>query len=1054
MNTSVSRRAFLKLAGLTGAGAAAAATTTLSTTAAYADDEETDSTSSEDNIYYDMGLSSNDQYDLNLVGECESQAVDEQIKTAEESMTLLYNEGEALPLAEGSNVTLLGCSSVNEFLCRKSVSDFSAAYTDWAEGDYASYQPVVRYVEAMEAVYNVNESVINAYNENSDTWPGNGVQEGSDSSGDSTGAASGGSVTGMYTNPVDAEAPASFYEENDLTSTFAEYGDAAIVMLTRYGGEDNDLGQENGVDGISELALQPNEVELIEMVKSYKDNGTFDKVIYLINTANQIEIGSLPTDGGADAIMWIGGPGMAGMPGVTNVLTGAVSPSGHLVDTIATNSLSCPACQNATENTGIWANADEILDYVGYNDNPDGYSGERNFNAYMVCAEGIYTGYKYYETRYEDCILGQGNAASSAGVFASDGTWDYNAEVSYPFGYGLSYTTFDQTLDSVEFDEDSDSYTVTATVTNTGSVAGSSVVQVYAQTPYGDYEIENGVEKSAIQLAGYARTSTLDPGASETVTATVMQYHLASYDTNGAEGYILSEGDYYLAIGDDAHDALNNVLAAKGATGMTDVLGNAAEGNADKTYTWSQSSLDSDTYKQSRVVPENRVTNRFQESDLNYWFDGTVTYLTRNDWEGTWPIQYKDVELSATEEMMDQIKGVYTMPDDAPAVSDFTTGADNGISLIMLREDDDIDDEAWEDFIDQFTLDELTYLLNAGTEAVDTHGVPAATQIDDGTTIGGSFLAVNGGTSGYEYGSMSGTPISWPCEQNTSATFDPERATERGRIMGIEAFLTGNNEVWYGGSNFHRTQFCGRNMQYYCEDPVLAFYEGKYETEGMQGVGVAYCGKHFAGNYQEYYRESVSTFFSEQGFREGELKSFEGAVADGGCLGIMGGFNRTGLRYCNYYYDLQTGILRDEWGFKGHDTTDAVAGSLFKQNWGLNLTAGTDYFCFNAMLSSMGDNVDAVEGITTLIEDGDGYIMQCLRQAVKRSCYVWLHTWSINGLSSNTKIETITPWWEYALDGALAVTGIGAVAALVGYVVPQLTGGKKEEEGSADDGNE
>lgn len=988
-----------------------------------------------DAIYYDMGLNSNDQYDLENVAMAEAQAVDEQIKTAEESMTLLLNDNDALPVAEGSKVTLLGVSTVNEFLARKSVTQTDQVYADWATGQYSDYKPVYRYVEAMQSVYEVNQSVVDAYNANTDTYPGNGVQEGKASSGEQMGAAAGGTVSGMYSEPIDAEAPASFYDDNNLTSTFADYGDAAFVMLTRYGGEDNDLGLANGVGGISELALQPNEVELIEMVKAQKDAGVFKKVIYLINTANQIEIGDLPTKGGADAIMWIGGPGFAGMRGVVRILTGELSPSGHLVDTISTNSLSAPACQNCGETgTGIWENASEILDYVGFTGHESDYSGERNYNAYVIYAEGIYTGYKYYETRYEDAVLGQGNADGSAGVFASSGSWSYADEVSYPFGYGLSYTTFDTKLDSVSFDESSDTYTVTATVTNSGDVAGAHVVQVYAQTPYGDYEKTNGIEKSAIQYVGCGRTQELEPGASETVEISVLRYHLASYDSKTAGGYILSSGDYYLAIGDDAHDALNNVLAAKGATGMVDVLGNAAEGNKDLTYTWNLGSTDTDTYKMSRINSNNRVDNKFEESDFNHWFEDEVTYLSRSDWEGTWPERYAEKSYSCTEEMMEQLKGVYTMPDNAPSVESFTQGVDNGISLIMMRDVDFDDDSAWDDFLDQLTLEDMTYLLNAGTEALDAYGIPAATQIDDGTTIGGSLLAVNGGTSGYEYGNMTGCPISWPCEQNTSACFDPERAQERGRIMGLEAWLTGNNEVWYGGSNMHRTQFCGRNMQYYTEDPVLGYYQGYYETIGMQGVGVAYCGKHFAGNNQEYYRESAASFYNEQTFREGELKCFEGAVADGGCLGIMGGFNRTGLRYCNYYYQLQTGILRDEWGFKGHDTTDAVAGSLFKQNWGLNLVAGTDYFCFNAMLASMSDNPDAVEGITTLIDGGDGYILQCLRQAIKRTCYTWLHTWSINGLSENTKIEKITPWWQTAINAAIGISGVGAAAALGGYL--------------------
>ncbi len=1031
MDAKLSRRVFLKLVGATGAGATLATSAAGGVQSAFAADD--DSTT-----YYETGLSSNDNTDVAALNELEALVVDEEIATVEESVVLLRNENAALPLAEGANVTLLGASTVNEFLGRNSTgaSLISAAsiYSDWTDSDeYADYDAILSYVDAMGRVYNVNQDVIDAYTDNTETWPGRGVQEGSTDAAESAWGI-GAVPDDFFELPVDAEAPVSFYEDNNLTATFSSYGDAAFIIFTREGNEDNDLGQSDGVDGISELALQPNEVALLQMAQSYKEDGTFDRIIVLLNTAHALEVGSLP-DYGVDAVLWIGAPGSAGIKGLTNILTGAVSPSGCLADTHATNSLSAPANMNACQNTGIWANSDEILDGVGYTGNESNYSGERNFNAYVVEAEGIYTGYRYYETRYEDCILGQGSADGTAGTYASDGGWDYTAEMTYPFGYGLSYTTFEQTLDSTEYSENDDAYHMDVTVTNTGDTyAGKYVVQVYAQTPYGDYERENAIEKAAVQLVGFAKTSTLDPGASETVTVDVKRYFLASYDSQGAGGYILSEGDYYLAVGDDAHDALNNILAAKGASGMTDVLGNATEGDAEKVYTFNQASLDSSSYRQSRVNSAYEVANRFDDARLDYWLgDDAWTLLTRNDWEGTYPVSYGEVELNATADMITELSGPYES-DDSYSVDDYTLGADNGLTLIMMRDVDFDDNVTWDQFLDQFTMDELTYLLNAGTEVVEEFGIPGATQIDDNTAIGGSFLAVD-----------SGSAQKWPSEINTASTFNMERFEARGRLMGLEAWFSGYNEVWYGGGNYHRTQFCGRNQQYYSEDGILGWYVGAGEAKAMQDVGVVYCQKHFAGNNQEQARESHAKFFTEQAFRETELRCYEGPIVDGGEMGLMGGFNRLGLTFCNYSRALNTDVLRNEWGFKGRVTTDAIAGSIYKQNWPLNLAAGTDYFCFNAMLS-MSENPDAVEGITTAVNDGDGYALYNLRQAVKRTCYVWAHTWSVNGLSSSTRIESVTPWWKTAGYAAMGITGIGAVAALAASVAPQLVGNKEGDE--------
>lgn len=966
-----------------------------------------------DTVYYKTGEESDDIYDIDALNAMEKSVADEIVAQAEEGIALLKNDNGALPLAKDSKITLLGSSTVNMYYGKLDKGGGGGdgvpnIYADWTDS-YGGYTSWVYYIDAMAQAFDINTALTDAYSANSETYPGRGVQE------DANG------------NVIDAEAPASFYT-SELTDTFGDYGDAAVIALTREGSEGNDLSMTGGVDGGSVLALQPNERALLEMVQSYKEDGTFKKVIVILNTDWALEIGELK-DYGVDAILWIGNVGTQGMTGVVNVLDGDVSPSGHLVDTYAANSLSAPACMNANDNTQYWTNADEVLDYCEYTEAD--YSGEQNFTSYIVNAEGIYIGYKYYETRYEDCILGQGNASGSAGVYSGEGSWNYNSEVVYPFGYGLSYTTFAQELGGVTYDAETDMYEVEVTVTNTGDVySGKSVVQIYGQTPYGDYEKENGIEKAAVQLVGFAKTDTLSPGESETVTVEVERYFLASYDSKGAGGYIMSSGDYYLAVGDDAHDALNNILAAKSAEGMTDVLGNDAAGSQDKVYTWTEEELDADSYRNSRVDDSVEVTNQFEDADLNYWLEGTVTYLSRSDWEGTYPITYTG--LAATEEMMKVIKGEYEQPENSPSVDEFEQGADNGITFAMMMDVDYEDEETWNEFLDQFTVDDMLKLAadSFGSEAVESVGIPAAKRADDNAGIqeAGFVAPEESGLLGQH----------WNGELVTAATFNTERFSERGRLLGAECYFMGYNECWYGGGNIHRTPFGGRNEQYYSEDAILGYFVGAKEAEAMQGVGVMYCVKHFAGNNQETNRESLGTFFQEQSFREIDLRAFEGAFVEGKTYSVMGAFNRLGCLYAQYSGNLMTQVLRNEWGFEGHVTPDAIAGSLYKQNWALSLSAGTDYYCFNNFISMMGTGDDCTAGIKKLIDAGDGYILQLLREATKHNVNAYLHTLTINGLSKGAEIIISTPWWKYALNALIGIFAVLTAAAFAGYVLSAI----------------
>ena len=423
----------------------------------------------------------------------------------------------------------------------------------------------------------------------------------------------------------------------DFLTSFSEYNDAAIVVIGRPSSEAGDffpgtngMAEDEGASNI--LGLTTNEREVIAAAKE-----NFDKVIVLINSSSAMEIEELKQDDGVDSILWVGQPGNYGFLGVADVLTGTVSPSGHLADIYAVDSTSSPAMQNF----GVipYSNQESVdLGRLTYIDYRAGW--------YLVEAEGIYTGYKYYETRYADVVNGLGNAASQTGS-SNDTAWNYSDEVSYTFGYGLSYTTFNQTLGEVTLNDEDHTATIMVTVENTGSMAGKSVVQLYAQSPYTEYDKQNKVEKSAVQLLGFEKTKELQPGESEEITVVVDLQYLASYDYSNAKTYIMDDGDYYFAIGNDAHDALNNILAAQGksASDGMDYAGDAA-----KTYTWHQDTFDNETYSVSKAGVE--ISNQLNNADLNYYLPDTVTYLSRNDWEATWPLHYSDIE--ASEEMIIQ----------------------------------------------------------------------------------------------------------------------------------------------------------------------------------------------------------------------------------------------------------------------------------------------------------------------------------------------------------------------------------------------------------------
>lgn len=421
-----------------------------------------------------------------------------------EGAVLLMNEQNALPLPAGARVSLFSSSSVNLVYSGTGSGNIGAGQSDTLRG-------------ALEkAGFSVNGSLWDFYLE------GPGRDYVRDSGGFTSSAAVG-------------EAPWSVYTD-EVKDSFLQYGDAAIVVLSRVGGEGVDLAYQ----GTNYLALDANERDMMSNLARLKAGGVFQRIIVLINSANPLQVDFLKdNEYGVDGVLWIGNVGVSGVNAVAMILNGAVNPSGRLADTYCYDNMSSPAMCNFTPIT---------YDGIQKGDIPD------HARTYMIYQEGIYVGYKYYETRYEDTVMGTGYS----------GDYVYSDDVAFPFGCGLSYTTFEYSDMDVGYNASSKTYTVSVKVTNTGRITGKETVQIYAQTPYTDYDRENGIEKASVQLVGFGKTQELAPGASETLRITVNKRDLASYDAYGAGTYILDAGDYYLTAAADAHNAVNNILAAKG----------------------------------------------------------------------------------------------------------------------------------------------------------------------------------------------------------------------------------------------------------------------------------------------------------------------------------------------------------------------------------------------------------------------------------------------------------------------------------------------------------
>lgn len=993
-------------------------------------------------------------------------AIDLNRQQAAEGAVLLKNnnaDGQGLPLAGNSQVTLFGI--------RSHVSLLGSSFGVKAQGPYISLEQALTQNKTdfkNTIAYTLNNNFATGEvtrGATLDSWSGDEFEfEGA----------------GFTVNPVmtavydklnetylhsENETPSAEYDpgepsaaeikavNSDYAASFAEYGDAAIVVISRPSAESKDYLPGGVVDGLGAeepLQLTANERDTIEMAKKCSDN-----VIVLLNSANAVEIGDLKNDPEIDSILWIGFPGCYGMLGVSDILCGRTSPSGALPDIYATYNMSAPAMQNM--GNFQYENGADMLTRGA------GQTGGTTGN-YLIEAEGIYVGYRYYETRYYDSVFGNGNAGSPVGAYASSTEWDYDKEVAYGFGYGLSYTDFTQEFEGEpEFNVSTDPETgvcdATAVfhvkVTNTGDMAGKSIVQIYGQAPY----TEGGVEKSAVQLLNFGKTDTLKPGESQVVSVEVDLQYIASYDNTYDNGdgtvgtYILDPGTYYFAMGNGAHDALNHMMARQGA----DPESLSGESNSAMAYEHkiTEDFISSTAFSVSKTGE--KISNQLDYADWNYFQPGEVTYLSRTDWAGTYPKSYTDMTL-VNEELINLLNGNYYTIQTDDDTSGITWGKDSNLMFYEMY-GTDFDDAKWQDLLDKMTLEEAQYLATFGGPSIP--GVSSIGTVETYMTENaGNGVAVNLNASkdtGAPWSISAGDPNgNWHPEvfanaPLVAASFNQDLYKEVGSFIGEEALFTGIPILWGPGLNTHRHAYNGRNGEYYSEDPVLSGSAAMEFAIGALDYGLIAAPKHFAFNDQETNRSGVAPYMLEQRAREVELRAYQIAFeatkydteeVDAGMRGLMISFSKIGPVECTASYELMTEILKEEWGFKGYAVTDIYDDTDI---YGAVLASGTT--CFDTRGISGFYGATTLENCSTFATQVDGSKVSAqllsgdarLQNAVKDSCHNILYAFSqsslMNRYNSTTHIEQTMTWWRMAYMAAIAAFGILLLASGALYVV-------------------
>lgn len=887
-------------------------------------------------------------------------AVCEEIEA--EGMVLLKNDNNALPLASSEKVSL--------FLTGSAMFNYATSGSSGA--DTSGYKDLK--TALTEQGMSVNPDLWNFYK---------GLIDGG--------------VYGRYKQGTLYKINEVPYDEydNGLAETYADYS-TAVVTLARNSGEGSDLTMvgSDGEDG-SCLSLSQEEVGVLEALTELKANGVVKKIVVLLNTSATIQLDFLDKSTiDVDAVMWVGNVGKSGINAVAKALCGKVVPSGKLSDTYLKDNFSSPAMKQQSYNNR--------KSFMSAYDNGDKLSDESQ-KYYGVYTEGIYVGYRYYETRYADYVSG------ANGV----GEYSYGSDVAYPFGYGLSYTQFAYSEFAVKESADGNSFDVSVTVTNIGTVDGKEAVGVYLQKPYTDYDKQNGVEKSAVELVGYTKTDTIAAGESQTVTVNVSKQLLKSYDANGAQTYILDAGKYYLAVGNGAHEALNNILALQGCTPVnTDGRMDGVGDSALAAVCLDNPTLDKETYSTS-VHTGNKITNKLSFADLNKYegSNTSVTYVSRSSWTGTLPTG--KVSVAVTDKMFADLQREKAIPTTDGATMP-TYGAKNGLNLAALR-GKAYDDKDWDKLLDQMTFEEQSYLLTNGmytTVVVESVGKPDTKDYDGPTGVVGSK-----------------GELSMPSEGIWASSYNDELIRKVGEMLAEDARACGYSALYANAINIHRTPFGGRSHEYFSEDPYLTAMAAVSEINGIQSKGVIANVKHIAFNDQEDHRAGGSVWLNEQEAREIMLLPFEYALSSsegyGNAHAVMSAMNRIGTDWVGANTNLMFDIMRDEWNFDGYCITDmAAADTAFLMNYQDGIARGTDLFLGSGSKTALAQYKNNVDFCVRM------------REASHRILYtVCNYSAAMNGITPNTTIASSGWWWQTLLVSVIVVLAVLTVAVSAMYLI-------------------
>ena len=851
-----------------------------------------------------------------------------------EGTVLLRNENNVLPLAADQKVNVFGWGSLYPI------------YGGTGSGS-SSDAGAIDFYDALElAGIEYNKDLFNFYDGLGLERPAQGGYTGSD-----------------YTM---VECTKEQYTDEILANA-KEYSDTAIVFLSRIGGEGADIPRnmyaDDGYYGVQQwieedngkhyLELSDDEVDMFELIKD-----DYENIIVIVNSSNAMEMGFVE-EYNVDSALWIGGPGATGMKSVAEILNGTVNPSGKLPDTWIYDLTKEPTYYNLGNYTYTNVNY-KALTYdesgwvvTGMEDAPLNY---------MDYEEGIYVGYRYYETRYIDNVTGECDEEA------------YDALVQYPFGYGLSYTTFTQEMSELKTDADGN-ISVDVTVTNTGDVAGKDVVQIYYTAPY----TIGGIEKSHVVLCSFDKTEMLEPGASETLTLTFNEEDMASYDdnkiksTNGA--YVLEAGDYEIKLMSNAHDVIDS-----------------------KTYTVAKDVIYDDEHDGKRSTDGIAATNLFEDCEDDG--SGEITYFSRADWEGTMPTE-ECKSRAASDDMNDlmyQLNHVFYTEE-----YDVVTDADNGLTLNDLV-DADKDAPRWQQLVEQMSVSELRDITGlGGHQTAEIKSIGKAVTTDENGPTGISAMQAND-ENGASYCS----------EPLMAATFNYDLIYKLGEGLGAEMLAHGLDGIYGPAMNIHRSAFSGRNFEYYSEDAYLSYKMGAAEVSGIQSnEGVYTYVKHYAINDQETNRERGTIWANEQAVREIYLKAFEGAIKEGGSLAIMESMNMYGPYWTGGSEALMTTILDEEWGFEGFIVTDYYSAGYM--NCDNAIRAGVD-----TMDDYMGSFVEDETNSETI------YYMQ---QSAKDILYVTKD--SVAQQDYSTSMFTSAQWIQILASAVIVVL----MALIVVYIV-------------------